>query len=82
MISPPPPVGHRRSNFADDRLSEVPRKCEEYGTWGVPNIWVIESEMRKLYVYTAGFSEVDRFELPEFGFSVTAASLFSAAIGQ
>jgi Uma2 family endonuclease len=77
-----PPLVAVEVTSPDDRLSEILRKCEEYRAWGVPNIWVIESEMRKFYVYTAGLSEVDRFQLPEFGFSVTAASLFAAAIGQ
>jgi hypothetical protein len=45
----------------------------------VPNIWVIDPELRKLYVYTAGLSERDRFDLPELGFTVTAGELFASA---
>ncbi len=63
----------------DDRHVEVMRKCHEYREWGVPNIWVIDPEARKLYVYTAGLSERDRFELPELGFTLSAAELFAAA---
>jgi len=63
----------------DDRVSEAIEKCEEYRTWGVAHIWVIEPRLQKFYVYTAGLSERDRFELPEYGFCVTAESLFAAA---
>jgi Uma2 family endonuclease len=74
-----PPLVTVEVTSPDDPLSEILRKCEEYRAWGVPNIWVIESEVRKFYVYTAGLSEVDRFDLAEFGFSVSAESLFAEA---
>lgn len=60
----------------DDRYRDVMDKCEEYRGWGVPNIWVIDPDLRKFYVYSAGLSERDEFELPGLGFTITARSLF------
>lgn len=77
-----PPIATIEVISPDDRLSEILRKCGEYREWGVPNIWVIEPDVRKFYVYTAGLSEVAQFELPEYGFSVSAESLFAEAIGR
>jgi len=40
--------------------------------------WLVEPELKKLYVYDRGsLTEARQLELPEFGFSVTAAELFS-----
>jgi Uma2 family endonuclease len=65
-----------------DPLPGVMTKLDEYRRWGVPNIWLIEPRRRKFYVYTAGLSEVEQFELPELGFSVSAESLFAEATAQ
>jgi len=72
-----PPLATIEIMSPDDRFPEVIQKCEEYRKWGVPNIWVIEPRSRKFFVYTAGLSERDRFELPDFGFDITAESLFA-----
>jgi Uma2 family endonuclease len=63
----------------DDRHQDLLQKLEEYRAWGVAHIWVVEPELKKLLRYHAGgLVQVDQFELPEFGFRVTAAELFAA----
>ena len=63
----------------DERHQNLLQKLEEYRAWGVQHIWVVEPELKGLYVYTGGLNPVDRFELPELGFQVTAGELFAEA---
>jgi Uma2 family endonuclease len=61
----------------DDRLEELLRKLDQYCTWGVQNIWLVEPELKKLYSYDSrGLTEVLQFELPELNIRVTAGELF------
>ena len=60
----------------DDRLSESIQKLEEYSQWCVSHIWLVDPTLRKLYVYTAGLSEVASYRLPEFDLQITPADLF------
>jgi Uma2 family endonuclease len=62
-----------------DPDEELMRKLDEYRRWGAENIWVIEPGLRRFDIYTAGLSQVEQFQLPEFGFSVSAESLFAEA---
>ena len=39
---------------ADDRMSRIRRKIDDYLAFGVPYIWVIDPEARKADVYTPG----------------------------
>ena len=64
----------------DDRHQDLIKKLEEYVTWGVAHVWVVEPELRRLYVYNeGGLGQVNQLALPEFGFQVTAAELFLEA---
>ena len=64
----------------DDSLSTVLAKLEEYQQWGVPNIWVVNPGQRALYIFDqSGLRRASAFTLPEFGFSLTQAELFSQA---
>jgi Uma2 family endonuclease len=61
----------------DDRWHDLLLKLEEYQQWGVQHIWVIEPELKRFHVYDRGsLTGVSRLELPQFGFTVTAAELF------
>jgi Uma2 family endonuclease len=60
----------------DDRLRDVEQKLEEYRAWGVAHVWFVEPELKKLYTYDRGLTNVARLELPQFGLTITAADLF------
>lgn len=75
-----PPLVVVEITSPDDRHQDLLQKLEEYRVWGVPNIWVVEPELKKFHVYsTAGLARVNQFELPEFGFRVSAADLFAGS---
>ena len=64
----------------DDRHEDLLRKLQQYSGWGVEHIWVVEPELMEFHVYDdSGLRRVDRFEIPEFGFRVTAQELFAQA---
>ena len=71
-----PPLLIVEINSPDDRIHNVLEKCEEYRTWGVSNVWVVEPELKKLYVYSGGLKEVSQFELPAQNLTITPADLF------
>ena len=60
----------------DDRLSETLRKFSEYLAWGIPNVWLIDPEEAKLYVYDeTGLHPVKSLQLPQYDFTITLADL-------
>ena len=62
----------------DDRLDAMLQKLEEYRVWGVPHIWLIEPELKRIHVYDRGsLREVLTLELPQFGFAVSAQQVFA-----
>ena len=60
----------------DDRFAEVVAKLEEYRAWGVAHVWLVDPLSRKIYVYSAGLSEVEAFRLPEYGVEISAPEIF------
>ena len=61
----------------DDRHRDLMHKLQDYRAWGVPNIWIVDPELKLLYVYDSGLLERDRLELPHLGFSVAPNDLFN-----
>jgi Uma2 family endonuclease len=61
----------------DGRLPDVERKLGEYRAWGVAHVWFVEPELKKLYTYDRGLTNVAQFELPQFGLTITPADLFA-----
>ncbi|HLW76246.1 MAG TPA: Uma2 family endonuclease [Bryobacteraceae bacterium] len=62
----------------DDRLIDMLTKFDEYARWGVSNLWLVEPTLREFRTYDHGsLQRVDRFELPQFGFTITPADLFA-----
>jgi Uma2 family endonuclease len=61
----------------DDRLRDVEQKLAEYRAWGVAHVWFVEPELKKLYTYDRGLTNVAQFELSRFGLTITAADLFA-----
>ena len=73
-----PPLLVVEISSPDDRLDAMLQKLDEYRTWGVRHIWLIEPERRRIHVYDQGsLTAVSRLELAEFGFTVTAQELFA-----
>ncbi len=63
----------------EDRHEAVMEKLEQYRTWGIENIWVVEPELQQFYVFERrGLIEVKAFKLP--GLRIDAAELFAEAI--
>ena len=61
----------------DDRIGYLVPKLMEYQAWGVPHIWIVDPEDRKLFVYgERGLTEVPRLELAAHGLNVTSSALF------
>lgn len=60
----------------DDRMHDLIEKLEQYRAWGVALIWIVEPELKKLYVYDGRLQETAQLELPQFAFTLTAAELF------
>lgn len=61
----------------DERLSAVRAKLQEYRDWGVPHVWLVDPEMKKLYTCDAGLAEVDRFTVPELDTEILPAQIFA-----
>ncbi len=60
----------------DDRLSAVRAKLQEYRDWGVPHVWLVDPELKRLYTCDAGLVEVDRFTVPELDIEILPAQIF------
>ena len=62
----------------DDRHSDLMQKLEEYLTWGVANIWVVDPITKRFSAYThLGLQNVSSFTLPDYPFQLTPSDLFS-----
>ena len=73
-----PPLLVVEISSPDDRLDAMLQRLDEYRTWGVRHIWLIEPERRRIHVYDQGsLTAVSQLELPEFGFAVTAQEIFA-----
>jgi Uma2 family endonuclease len=60
----------------DDRLGEVRDKLEEYRTWGVPHVWLVDPRSRRFYACDAGLTETSSLRVPELGIEITPHDLF------
>ena len=62
----------------DDRYTDILKKLDEYRSWGVPNIWLVDPWLRRLYVYSAGsLSEAPAFALTSQQVQLTSAEIFA-----
>ena len=61
----------------DDRYLGLMAKLEEYRTWGVSRIWVLEPAGRRLQIYDRGdLRTVEALEVPELDAHLTADEVF------
>lgn len=61
----------------DDRLSAVRDKLEEYRSWGVKHVWLVDPHSRRMYTCDAGLNEVARLTAPELGVEITPSQIFA-----
>jgi Uma2 family endonuclease len=59
-----------------DRMPEVLEKLEEYHAWGVPHIWVVDPETRRMYSDQDGLKTVQTLLVPELDLQLTSADIF------
>jgi Uma2 family endonuclease len=60
----------------DDRMGDVRAKLEEYKSWGVPHVWLLDPHGRRLYTCDAGLAEVATLDVPELGIIVRPEDVF------
>jgi Uma2 family endonuclease len=60
----------------DDRLAEVRDKLEEYKTWGVPHVWLVDPHLRRMYTCETGLVETQSFKISELGIEVAGTDIF------
>lgn len=60
-----------------DRYVEIRDKLEEYRTWGIKHIWLVDPASRNFSVYDeAGLREVPTLAIPKFDFSIEKSDVF------
>jgi len=61
----------------DDRYGRLTHRLEDYRRWGVPYVWLIDPELKRLYEYSdAGLLQHAALRLAEFDFELSAQELF------
>lgn len=61
---------------ADDRMTAVLEKLEEYRAWGVAHVWLVDPHSQRMYSCEAGLVEVTRLVAPEVRVEIVAAQIF------
>jgi Uma2 family endonuclease len=53
----------------DDRYGRLSHVLEDYRRWGVPHVWLVDPQLKRLYEYTdAGLLQYPALRLPDFDF--------------
>jgi Uma2 family endonuclease len=61
----------------DDRRGRLTERLEDYRRWGVPHIWLVDPQRKRLWEYTeAGLLQHASLKLPEFDFEISSQELF------
>lgn len=61
----------------EDRHADLMQKFEEYRAWGVPHIWLVDPQKRRLHTYLNGsLHETAEFLIPEYDVRITPAEIF------
>ena len=76
LVPDTPPLIAIEILSSDDRLTEVREKLEEYRSWGVPHVWLVDPHSRRLYSCEEGLREVPFFMVDELSLEVTADQIF------
>ncbi|MGI8742783.1 MAG: Uma2 family endonuclease [Bryobacteraceae bacterium] len=60
----------------DDRWSDVLEKLDEYQTWGVAHIWLVDLARQRLFVYRSGdIVAVDALRIPGYPIEIRYADI-------
>jgi len=55
---------------------EILRKLEEYRSWGVPHVWLVDPWLKQLNVYEAGgLRRVDSYAVEELDLELTSTEI-------
>jgi Uma2 family endonuclease len=77
LVPSTPPLAAIEIVSPEDRYADLMQKFEEYSTWGVPHIWLVDPRRRKLQKYISGsLTEVAALEIPEYDVRITPAEIF------
>lgn len=61
----------------DDRYGDLTQRLEDYRRWGVPHIWLVDPELKRLYEYSeAGLLQYPALRLTGFDFEIAADAIF------
>lgn len=61
----------------DDRYSDLTERLDDYHRWGVPHVWLVDPQRKRLYEYSeAGLLQHASLKLPEFDFEIPAQEIF------
>jgi len=61
----------------DDRYSQLIERLEDYRRWGVPHVWLVDPQLKRLNEYSeAGLLQHASLRLPGFDFEISAQELF------
>ena len=61
----------------DDRYGRLTHRLEDYRRWGVPHVWLVDPELKRLYEYSeAGLLQHASLRLADFDFEISAQVLF------
>lgn len=64
----------------DDRLNRIQERVDEYLTFGVPHVWVIDPESRRVWIGSSNgllIHRSDRLPVPELGIELEVRDLFT-----
>lgn len=65
----------------DDRHENIMERLEDFRTWGVPHVWLVDPGIGRTYVYRdASLTAVGAFELPEFGVRIAAEEVLNSRL--
>jgi Uma2 family endonuclease len=76
LIPDSPPLVAIEVLSQDDRLAAVRQKLQEYRSWGVPHVWLVDPHSRRLYTCDAGLTEVTSFSISELDVELGLAEIF------
>ena len=60
----------------DDKLHQVREKLQEYRSWGVRHVWLIDPESRRMYDCEDALAETQVLKLPELALELSPNDVF------
>jgi Uma2 family endonuclease len=60
----------------DDRWNAVRDKLQEYRDWGVPHVWLVDPNAKRMYTCNGELHEVATLTIPELGIELKPANIF------